>query len=144
MSACSSIAEGLAIAAFRFMQHESKDALLKEMLEYVIKDESRHVGFGVLALRDGIKKLAVKERIELEDFCFTACDMMVTKVEDGVPRDGFLSGMSVFDEVGISIERFGRRNEAQSGMGRGGSGHGKEVQFVPVRGHDHPMLRHLD
>jgi hypothetical protein len=96
------IAEGLAIAAFRFMQHESKDALLKEMLEYVIKDESRHVGFGVLALRDGIKKLSPKERTELEDFCFTACDMMVTKVEDGVARDGFLSGMSVFEEVGIS------------------------------------------
>jgi hypothetical protein len=28
--------------------------------------------------------------------------MMVTKFEDGVARDGFLSGMSVFEEVGIS------------------------------------------
>jgi hypothetical protein len=109
------IAEGLAIAAFRFMQHESKDQLMKDMLEYVIKDESRHVGFGVLALRDGIKKLSSKERIELEDFCFTACDMMVTKVENGVARDGFLSGMSVFGEVGISpsdLEEEMKRNPA--------------------------------
>jgi hypothetical protein len=98
------IAEGLAIAAFRFMQHESKDQLLKDMLEYVIKDESRHVGFGVLALRDGIKKMTDKDRVALEDFCFAACDMMVTKVEDGVARDGFLSGMVVFEELGISIK----------------------------------------
>ncbi len=131
------IAEGLAIAAFRFMQHESKDALLKEMLEYVIKDESRHVGFGVLALRDGIKKLSGKERIELEDFCFTACDMMVTKVENGVARDGFLSGMSVFEEVGISASDLDDGDEAQPGLGGGRGGHGKEVQLVPVRGHDH-------
>ncbi len=96
------VAEGLAIAAFRFMQRESKDALLKELLEYVLKDESRHVGFGVLALRDAVRRLPGKEKKELEDFAFTACDMMVTKIVDGQPKDGFLSGNSVFEEVGIS------------------------------------------
>src|SRR5208282_2321355 len=39
------VAEGLAIAAFRFMQRETKDELLKELLEYIMKDEARHVGF---------------------------------------------------------------------------------------------------
>ncbi|HYA35930.1 MAG TPA: ferritin-like domain-containing protein [Candidatus Binataceae bacterium] len=96
------VVEGLAIAAFRFMQHESKDPLLQEMLEYVMKDESRHVGFGVLALRDAIGGLGGIERRAIEEFAFTACDMMVTKIENGVPRDGFLSGMSVFEEMGIS------------------------------------------
>ncbi len=98
------IVEGLAIAAFRFVHRESKDDLLKQVLEYVLKDEARHVGFGVLALRDAIHKLSPREKRALEDFAFTACDMMVTKVENGVPRDGFLSGMTVFDEVGISRE----------------------------------------
>jgi len=98
------VAEGLAIAAFRFMQRETKDDLLKELLEYIMKDESRHVGFGMLALRDAVRKLHGKEKKELEEFSFTACDLMVTKVEDGVPRDGFLSGSSVFEEVGISMK----------------------------------------
>ena len=34
------VAEGLAIAAFRFMQRETKDELLKELLEYIMKDEA--------------------------------------------------------------------------------------------------------
>src|SRR6267378_3149812 len=85
------VAEGLAIAAFRFMQRE-------------MKDEARHVGFGMLALRDAVTKLKGKDKKDLEDFAFTACDMMVTKVVDGQPKDGFLSGVQVFDEVGISIK----------------------------------------
>ncbi|MHB8383038.1 MAG: ferritin-like domain-containing protein [Candidatus Binataceae bacterium] len=98
------VAEGLALAAFRFMQRETKDDLLKELLEYIMKDESRHVGFGMLALRDAVRKLHGKEKKELEEFSYTACDMMVTKIEDGVPRDGFLSGGQVFEEVGISVK----------------------------------------
>jgi hypothetical protein len=97
------VAEGLAIAAFRFMQRETKDPLLKEMLEYIMKDESRHVGFGMLALRDAVIKLKGKDKKDLEDFAFTACDMMVTKIVDGKPKDGFLSGATVFEELGISI-----------------------------------------
>jgi hypothetical protein len=98
------VAEGLAIAAFRFMQRETKDELLKELLEYIMKDEARHVGFGMLALRDAVTKLKGGDKKELEDFAFAACDMMVTKVVDGVPKDGFLSGATVFAEVGISIK----------------------------------------
>jgi rubrerythrin len=97
------VAEGLAIAAFRFMQRETKDDLLKELLEYIMKDESRHVGFGMLALREAVRKLNGKEKKDLEEFAFAACDMMVTKVDNGVPRDGFLSGAMVFEEVGISL-----------------------------------------
>src|SRR5260370_27984843 len=56
------VAEGLAIAAFRFMQRETKDDLLKELLEYIMKDEARHVGFGMLALRDAASKLKGKDK----------------------------------------------------------------------------------
>jgi hypothetical protein len=109
------VAEGLAIAAFRFMQRETKDELLRELLEYIMKDESRHVGFGMLALRDAVTKLKGKEKKELEEFAFAACDMMVTKIVDGQPKDGFLSGEQVFGEVGISpsdIQEELKRNPA--------------------------------
>jgi hypothetical protein len=98
------VAEGLALAAFRFMQRDTKDELLKELLEYIMKDETRHVGFGMLALRDAVTKLTGKEKKDLEDFAFTACDMMVTKIVDGKPKDGFLSGEAVFEEVSISVK----------------------------------------
>ena len=48
------------------MQRETKDELLKELLEYIMKDESRHVGFGMLALRDAVTKLTARRR-RIED-----------------------------------------------------------------------------
>src|SRR3546814_17269830 len=42
--------EGLAIAAFGFMQQMTPDPLLKKMPRYVMSDEARHVEFGVLTL----------------------------------------------------------------------------------------------
>jgi rubrerythrin len=99
------VAEGLAIAAFRFMHRETKDELLRDLLEYIMKDESRHVGFGMLALRDAVRKLNGKEKKDIEEFAFAACDMMVTKLDkDGKPYDGFLSGTAIFEEVGISMK----------------------------------------
>jgi len=42
------VAEGLAIAAFPIpCSARPKDDLLKELLEYIMKDEARHVGFGM-------------------------------------------------------------------------------------------------
>lgn len=107
------LAEGLAIAAFKFMQNETRDPLLKELLEYILRDESRHVGFGLLALREAVRKLSGRDKRELEEFAFSTCDMMVTKIDNGVPRDGFLSGNAVFEEFGISardLDDESRRN----------------------------------
>ena len=97
------VAEGLALAAFRFMQRETKDELLRGLLELIMKDESRHVGFGMLALRDAVRKLKGKDKKDLEEFAFAASDMMVTKFVDGQPKDGFLSFDDVLhNEIGIS------------------------------------------
>ena len=40
--------EGLALAAFGFMQQMTTEPLLKKLLRYVMSDEARHVAFGVL------------------------------------------------------------------------------------------------
>ena len=133
------VAEGLAIAAFRFMQRETKDELLKELLEYIMKDEARHIGFGMLALRDAVTKLKGKDKKDLEDFAFTACDMMVTKVVDGKPKDGFLSGDGSIRGSWHLDQGHRGRAASQSGVGGGGERHGKAVQLVPVRRYDHSM-----
>jgi len=106
------VAEGLAIAAFRFMKREAKDELLRDLLELIMKDESRHVGFGMLALRDAVAKLKGKDRKDLEDFAFTACDMMVTKKVDGELKDGFLSDRQILADFGISMDDIRREIES--------------------------------
>src|SRR5262245_23064539 len=46
------LVEGLAMAAFGFMHKLCQEPLLTDLLHYVIRDESRHVAFGVLTLND--------------------------------------------------------------------------------------------
>ena len=46
------IVEGLAMAAFGNLFQITQEPLLKELIRYVMKDESRHVAFGVLSLSD--------------------------------------------------------------------------------------------
>ena len=53
------------------------DALLKQLLKNVIQDESRHVHYGVLALREHItKELSESERREREDWAFEVALLM--------------------------------------------------------------------
>ncbi|MBF6567847.1 MAG: ferritin-like domain-containing protein [Candidatus Binataceae bacterium] len=138
------ITEGLAIAAFRFMHAQTGDELLKELLEYIMKDEARHVGFGMLALRDAVRKLSPTERKALEDFAFAACDMTITKVTDGVPRDGFLSYHQVFDEMEIPIGRM--REEMRENQGWKDAERAMEKQFNSMLFVDTliPCLRQLE
>src|SRR6267142_1182205 len=46
------IIEGLAMAAFGNLFQITQEPLLKELVRYVMKDESRHVAFGVLSLHE--------------------------------------------------------------------------------------------
>ena len=41
------IIEGLALAAFQMLKAITKDPLLKQLLHYVVRDEARHVTFGI-------------------------------------------------------------------------------------------------
>ncbi len=55
------IIEGLAMAAFGSLWRAANEPLLKQLLHYVMKDESRHVAFGMLALRDHYRGLSAGE-----------------------------------------------------------------------------------
>ncbi len=70
------IIEGLAMAAFGSLWKAAQEPLLKDLLKYVMKDESRHVAFGVLALRDHYAGLSAGEMKDREDFIIYACELM--------------------------------------------------------------------
>lgn len=70
------IIEGLAMAAFGNLYQLAQEPLLKELLKYVMKDESRHVAFGVLSLRDYYKDVPPSEMRDREDFIVYACELM--------------------------------------------------------------------
>tara|TARA_B100000900_G_scaffold413106_2_gene436317 strand:- start:215 stop:1321 length:1107 start_codon:yes stop_codon:yes gene_type:complete len=67
------IIEGLALAAFQMLKSISKDPLLKQLLHYVIRDEARHVTFGINYLEDFIKTLSPEEIEERAQFAYEAC-----------------------------------------------------------------------
>ena len=67
------IIEGLALAAFSMLKSTSKDPLLKQLLHYVIRDEARHVTFGINYLEEFVKTLSPEEISERANFAYEAC-----------------------------------------------------------------------
>jgi hypothetical protein len=83
--------EGLALAAFGFMHQMTTEPLLKQLLRYVMSDESRHVAFGVLSLQEYYQQLSAGELRERQEFAFEAAVRM---------RDRFLQ-QEVWDRMGV-------------------------------------------
>jgi len=82
--------EGVALAAFGLIRDYARNPLAKTVTAYVMQDESRHVAFGRLALRDYYPHLTDKERDEREEFVVEGCYLL---------RDRFLG-----DEVWEALE----------------------------------------
>jgi hypothetical protein len=70
------IIEGLALAAFHTLKLTSKDPLFLHILELTIRDEARHVAFGVTYLEDFVKSLSDEEREDRARFAYEACIVM--------------------------------------------------------------------
>jgi hypothetical protein len=68
--------EGLALAAFGVHRDITGNALVKQVLAYVMQDEARHVAFGRLALRDYYASLTAAERADREEFVVEGCYLM--------------------------------------------------------------------
>ncbi len=86
--------EGLALAAFGTIRDLTTNELLRELTSAVIQDETRHVAFGVLSLRELYQDLPEKEREEREDFVYEAAVLM---------RDRILS-RDVWATMGLDVE----------------------------------------
>ncbi len=70
------IIEGLAMAAFGNLYQLTREPLLKELIHYVMRDESRHVAFGVVSLKDFYTDMPANELRDREDFIIYACELM--------------------------------------------------------------------
>ena len=65
--------EGLALASFGHMYHMSSEPLLKQLLRQVMIDESRHIAFGVLSLKDAYENMTDAEIKDRQEFAYEAC-----------------------------------------------------------------------
>src|SRR5580698_6620195 len=88
------VIEGLALAAFGQIRDHAQNQLCAQVNAYVMQDESRHVAFGRLALRDYYPQLTQKERNEREEFLLEACYLM---------RDRF-DAVELWQNLGLPIE----------------------------------------
>lgn len=68
--------EGLALAAFQSMAMTSRDPLIVQIVQLVMRDEGRHVAFGVNYLEDWIKALPKAEIEARAQFAYEACVIM--------------------------------------------------------------------
>ncbi|MFP5440172.1 MAG: ferritin-like domain-containing protein [Gammaproteobacteria bacterium] len=88
------IIEGLALAAFNTLKMVSRDDLLKDIIELVIRDEARHVTFGVNYLEEFVKNLSQEEKEERAQFALEACLVMRER----------LIATDVFEQFGWDVE----------------------------------------
>ena len=86
------VIEGLALAAFQQIRDHAQNPLAAAVNAYVMQDESRHVAFGRLALRDYYPHLSQAERDEREEFLLEACYLM---------RDRF-DAVEVWQDLGLN------------------------------------------
>jgi len=70
------LVEGLAMAAFSSMYQMAVEPLVRDVVHYVMKDESRHVAFGVISLRGFYDDMSDTEKREREEFVVEACHLM--------------------------------------------------------------------
>jgi hypothetical protein len=69
--------EGLALAAFGLMKFMNPhERLLHQITDFVIRDEARHVAFGVLSLQHIYRDMTAAELREREDFVIEAAQLM--------------------------------------------------------------------
>ncbi len=65
--------EGFALGTFAVMKESCADPLLHDVLKLVMRDEGRHVGFGLDTIRSSLSELNEQERDEMEDYAFSLC-----------------------------------------------------------------------
>ena len=77
------IVEGLAISAFINILNRCHEPLFKELIKLVLRDEARHVAFGVISLDDFYGEMNEKDRKERQEFVYEACILMRGRLFSG-------------------------------------------------------------
>ena len=74
------VIEGLALAAFQTTKETSNCPLLRQLVHYVIRDEARHVTFGINYLSEFLQTLSEEELEERAQFAYEACVVMRRRI----------------------------------------------------------------
>jgi len=130
------VVEGLALYSFREMRNLTEEPLLKDLLTYVARDESRHHAYGVQYIARCVPCLNDAERTELEDFALEAARSLI----DRRNQQTFLTAvLAIWAEAGIdpaalltSVQN--EREELTRDLGKG-------RRLGPVQGFVIPTLR---
>ena len=91
------VVEGLALYAFREMRNLTEEPLLKDLLTYVARDESRHHAYGVQYIERCVPCLGAQEKAELEDFALECARSLIDRNAQGF----FTTLMQIWSEVGV-------------------------------------------
>jgi len=94
--------EGLALAAFGVIRDTTTNPLLRDLTAAVMEDESRHVAFGVLSLREHLTDLDERGRVEREDFIYEAAVLMRDRLTNREVWETM--GLDADECVAISLE----------------------------------------
>jgi len=70
------VVEGLALAAFHNMRRQTTCPLLRQLTDNILADESRHVAFGQLYLKDTLDAMHPDDREDAAQFAFEAIEAM--------------------------------------------------------------------
>jgi len=74
------VAETFAVALFKMMSESARDPVLGTICRRILQDESRHMGFGMLALPKVVNEASETERRELEEELALAARVFVTVI----------------------------------------------------------------
>src|SRR5690606_4408565 len=74
------VVEGLALAAFHNMRRATTCPLLRALTDGVLRDESRHVAFGNLYVREALAAMHPDDREDVAVFAFEVVKMMADSV----------------------------------------------------------------
>jgi len=130
------VVEGLALYSFREMRALTEEPLLKDLLTYVARDESRHHAYGVQYVERCVPCLTDAQRTELEDFALEAARALI----DNRNQQTLLSTlMQIWAEVGIdAAELFDCVRRERDELTRHAE---KGRRLGPVQGFVIPTLR---
>ncbi len=129
------VVEGLALYAFREMRNLTEEPLLKDLLTYVARDESRHHAYGVLYIERCVPCLSDAARTELEDFALECARSLIDRNAQGF----FSTLLQIWAEIGIDptalfTSLHAEREELMAEQPRG-------RRLGPVQGFVIPTLR---
>ena len=89
------LVEGLAMGIFGMLDQYGEEPLGTQIVRYVLKDEARHVAFGVISLKQHIDELPESEKKELAEFAYEGCVHLKNRITDM---------RMVWDDVGLPAE----------------------------------------